>query len=172
MTLAIDRLKLTECIGMILKNGLPPLGSAPAEISVSVSLQKSVTFQSSDGTFDILQNLPAIERSSSLWQRFNKQRWSNPSIDTNKIDRTDLAIIRTGYKKPPNSKQKEEGEEFDIDNIGQIVQYMYDLRCRFGLRYTFGVNMGVITPVVKLLEKHALLMPFAFHIRHFSDKLQ
>ena len=178
----LDKLKRTECIGMILEKGLPSLGSAPAETSISVSQQKSVDFQAQDGSFGILCNLPAIERGSSLWQRFNKKRWANeteirgivetvifdciaslgletkirprpeifsPSIDTNKIDRTDLAVFYTGrssssvgaieVKKPPNFKQKEEGKEIDMDDIGQIVQYMYDLRCLFGLRYVFGI---------------------------------
>ncbi|KAI3660491.1 hypothetical protein MP638_004320 [Amoeboaphelidium occidentale] len=70
------------------------------------------------------------------------------SVNAKKIDRTDLALVRDAVtsviigaievKKPPIEKQRGI-HEFDMDNAGQLVQYMYDIRSNFGVRFVFGI---------------------------------
>ncbi len=70
---------------------------------------------------------------------------SFPSVNTTKVDRTDLAVVKLGQvravtgavevKKPPVTGQK----SFDMDDVQQIVQYMYDLRVCHGVRFVFGI---------------------------------
>ena len=69
-----------------------------------------------------------------------------PGIDAKKKDRTDIAVMKLDnvasligaveVKKPPITS---EGEEFDFDDVGQLVQYMYDLRASYGIRFIFGI---------------------------------
>lgn len=72
-----------------------------------------------------------------------------PSVGK-KSDRTDLAVAKTKskyeniscaieVKKPPNDEHERKGIEYDMDDVQQLVQYMYDLRSAFGLRFVFGI---------------------------------
>ena len=72
-----------------------------------------------------------------------------PGVDANKKDRTDLAVLKLDniasligaieVKKPPTTSQISAGKEFNFDDAGQIVQYMYDLRASYGIRFIFGI---------------------------------
>lgn len=71
------------------------------------------------------------------------------SVDAKKRDRTDLALVKMmvtslmigaiEVKKPPNEEQRYKGIEFDMNDAGQLVQYMVDLRSNFGVRFVFGI---------------------------------
>ncbi|KAI3660595.1 hypothetical protein MP638_000135 [Amoeboaphelidium occidentale] len=79
------------------------------------------------------------------------------NADTGTKDRVDLAITRSPQtsvvvgaievKKPPTETQEKNGKEFDMNNAGPLIQYMYDLRSNHGVRFVFGIlttsNHGV-----------------------------
>lgn len=87
-------------------------------------------------------------RAASVFENLNiSQEVPFSSVSKKTEDRTDLAIVKiksryglptaaVEVKKPPNDSQK---KEFDMDDAQQIVQYMYDLRCDFGVRFVFGI---------------------------------
>ncbi|KAL3894942.1 MAG: hypothetical protein SGCHY_004984 [Lobulomycetales sp.] len=78
-----------------------------------------------------------------------------PGLDTKKEDRCDLVILRKEalpcivgaiqVMKPPNKSQALEGNEFDMNDAQQIVQYMYDIRVSYGVPFT----VGILTTYVK-----------------------
>jgi hypothetical protein len=70
-------------------------------------------------------------------------------IDPKHPDRTDIALGRVGHmrpivgaievRKPPNQSQREKRTKFDMNDCGQIVQYLYDLRACHGVRFVIGI---------------------------------
>lgn len=87
-------------------------------------------------------------RAASVFENLNiSQEVPFGSVVKKNENRTDLAIVKiksryglptaaVEIKKPPNDSQK---KEFDMEDAQQIVQYMYDLRCAFGVRFVFGI---------------------------------
>ncbi len=70
-------------------------------------------------------------------------------LDPKHPDRTDIALGRRGHmrpivgaievKKPPNQAQREKQIKFNMNDCGQIVQYLYDLRACHGVRFVMGI---------------------------------
>ncbi|KAI3650227.1 hypothetical protein MP228_004965 [Amoeboaphelidium protococcarum] len=89
-----------------------------------------------------------IEATGLGWDVKTASEMLFPSI--NRItERPDLAVLQMAngksligaveVRKPPTQKQREIGIEFDMNNIQQIVAYLYDLRVSFGVRFVLGI---------------------------------
>ncbi|KAI3646440.1 hypothetical protein MP228_009368 [Amoeboaphelidium protococcarum] len=89
-----------------------------------------------------------IEATGLGWDVKTASEMLLPSINRTS-ERPDLVVLQMAncksligaveVRKQPTQKQREKGIEFDMNDIQQIVAYLYDLRVSFGVRFVFGI---------------------------------
>ncbi|KAI3633046.1 hypothetical protein MIR68_009121 [Amoeboaphelidium protococcarum] len=82
----------------------------------------------------LVQIVPGVRFPSS------SKSYNQTELGVSKLnDDIEQMIGAVQVKRPPNSVQKQQGIEFDMNDIEQIVSYLYDLRVSFGVRFVFGI---------------------------------